>query len=877
MNKKLCNSLFILTSIISNGVYAESFNDYVNYESGENREITILNSNNDALIGVTNPGTSYITENQVMGNIASDNEIGEPDYVMFFTSGGRISFVNPSELGDLVNEGYGDYSMSPESVTATPNNRISFGRQDNYFKIKGLNILIDSGTGSAKGVLIEAGNEAEIIKTTLEYKGVNEAVYVENNGVFRMSESSKLLYSNTLGNSYAIYALDNAKIEILGNETLILVKNNTVGVGLKSNSSLISDGIIVSEHGAAVKARTSSVEINGMLLSYDTDKVIDSEDSKVINNGKIKIETDNNGSGIYAKNNIETKNFGTIITADNAVKIVSGANQYSGHFLNSGTITARNVNGKAVVFDDFDNVAEFQNGTDISGKIDGKDGEDILISSGSVKFDEVDNFEKLVSSGDSTIRGTINLSPTLLRDTYYTSAFSTSKSIMSDLAADSSIGELTIEGTVNIGVDYDGINTETDKTGKIIASGIKLNGGKIVLQNAGNTTKNIIAEAADSYNNKEIRIKSIIISNKQQAVNPNLQLELTDDLKETGGWISGTVARLENGVTVLDQLYKNIYIDPTDPKNPEFPEIGTPEKRNPVPRNRVDLDNVNKINQASERFINMEGKDMTVGERRQSIDYIGLKSDFNSSNKYNYDYNTKTNGLMGTTLHKHTENLYSGFTLAYSNNNVNYSNNDEENIKSFNINIFGRYTKGNFDMDTHIQYGFNRHELKADWLGSGKLDTEYNSHILKSGLLLGYNQKITENIKIKPSIGADYLYIKEGTMRTDRLSNIGSTDGKGFIGKVGIELGNTEGKLRWNTGIGYKVNFVDTFHKERRMENEYIMEELNYSKGTVTANIDTDYKITERFSVKAGYEYEKNDDFENYNIKVGFSYILGEK
>ena len=28
---------------------------------------------------------------------------------------------------------------------------------------------------------------------------------------------------------------------------------------------------------------------------------------------------------------------------------------------------------------------------------------------------------------------------------------------------------------------------------------------------------------------------------------------------------------------------------------------------------------------------------------------------------------------------------------------------------------------------------------------------------------------------------------------------------------------------------------------------------------------------------KAGYEYEKNDNFENHNVKAGFSFVLGEK
>ena len=61
------------------------------------------------------------------------------------------------------------------------------------------------------------------------------------------------------------------------------------------------------------------------------------------------------------------------------------------------------------------------------------------------------------------------------------------------------------------------------------------------------------------------------------------------------------------------------------------------------------------------------------------------------------------------------------------------------------------------------------------------------------------------------------------------------------------------------------------------MSNDYKMEKLDYSKGIMTASADVDYKVTEKFSVKAGYEYEKNDNFENHNVKAGFSFTLGEK
>ena len=386
-------------------------------------------------------------------------------------------------------------------------------------------------------------------------------------------------------------------------------------------------------------------------------------------------------------------------------------------------------------------------------------------------------------------------------------------------------------------------------------------------------------EAEQVSEKSKVRIKNIIISNKLQAIDPSFNFGVTQELKETGGWVREAVSRVENGVTVVDQVYSKIALtpDPGPNPNPGQQETEMDAKLNPVPRNRVDLDNANKIGWASERFLNMEAADMMPGERRQSIEYLGLKSNFDAENKYNYDYNVDTNGIMGTTLYKHAEDLYSGFTLGYTNNSVSYSNDDDEKVRSFNLNVFGRYVKENFDIDAHLQYGYNEHELNADWLGTGTKESSYNSHVIKGGLSAGYNQKITSSVKIRPNIGVDYVYVKEGVITTDGMDNIDSTDGKGFVGKAGVDIGNDEGKLRWNAGVGYKQNFTDTFHETRNMSNDYKMEKLDYSKGIMTASADVDYKITEKFSVKAGYEYEKNDNFENHNVKAGFSFVLGEK
>ena len=109
------------------------------------------------------------------------------------------------------------------------------------------------------------------------------------------------------------------------------------------------------------------------------------------------------------------------------------------------------------------------------------------------------------------------------------------------------------------------------------------------------------------------------------------------------------------------------------------------------------------------------------------------------------------------------------------------------------------------------------------------------------------------------------------------MSDIESATGKGAVGKIGLSLGNSGKNFRWKAGIGYEQNFTDTFHKERKMVNGYTMEKLYYGKDTLRANLDMDYKLSDKFSIKSGYEYENNSNYENHKFDIGISYTLGVK
>ena len=784
------------------------------------------------------------------------------------SAGSVVTNKNTGEISvaEGINIEAGDSLLTNNALLSNENGTGILGRNTEVVNNGKLQIVNGTGISVLSNSILS--NSAEINITT-EGRGIkasNSVINNESSGVIAVTKGINIDLSES----------------VLENSALL---SNSDGIGIKSdNSTVNNNGNIEIINGTAIEGLNNSNILNTAYLKSGNTG-INITHSTVLNEGKI----DAAETGIYASDNIKTINTGEI-NGKTGVEIISGTEEYSGHFLNTGKISGTDY---AVKFDNNDNVFELGNGSIISGKIDASGGENVLIVNGDVNIDSADNFNKIVSRGNSEISGIINLNPAM-DYSYYTEAFSGKKS-MTDLADETELGELTLSGVINVGVNYDGITGETNKTGKIIASSLNLQNGEIVLNNAGSTIKNIAEESGLTAYGDQIRVKSIVVSNKQQAVDPSFQFQTAGGMNEAAGWTRETVARIENGVTVLDELYTNLnketpvvpIPDPTpnpvpDPAPEPAPEPKpvTAEKTNAVPRNRVDLDNLNRLDYMSGQFLSMEADSMNVGERRQSIEYSGTKtgSNFRAANSLNYDYDVDSDGIAGTTLHKHTDNLYSGFTLGYTDNKVKYDNGDDEKISSAGINIFGRYKAGNWNLDGHFAYSYNEHELNADWLMAGRKQSSYNSHVIKTGITASYDQALgNTGLVLTPSIGADYVMVSEETIRTNGMINIEGAQGDGAVGKAGLHIGNTAGNFIWTAGIGYEQNFTDTFHRDRKMINNYIMEGLHYGKGTFNAGLNMDFKVTDKFTLKTGYEYENNSNYENHKINAGISYILGEK
>ena len=846
--------------------------------------------NNDGIIVLENNGTGiYVSSGNKYKNGSTGINTG---VIEFLGDGGTGIYVRDAKSSfgnesDLSAEGKSVIGLAvTESASITNTGNISLlGENSTGIDISEGGIL-ESNTGN---INVENGTGISVKNSELSAGQNMGTIYVSGE------------------NGTGIKAVNSTVV----NSALINADNMASGMYLDS-SDAINSGEINVLYGTGIKAAGSNVtnDENGKII-VQSGTGIQSEKSMIFNNGIIE----SGETGVYALNNVKTVNAGKI-SGKTGVEIKAGDEEFSGHFLNTGEISGTDY---AVKFDDGNSVLELGNGSVINGKIDASAGENILIVNGDVKLDSADNFSKLVSRGNSEVSGTINLKPAEDYD-YYTEAYTSAKNTR-NIADETELGEMILSGTINVGVNYDGITDETNKTGKILTSGLVLKNGAVVLNNAGNTENDIVTESGMKNYGDQIRVKSIIISDRQQAVDPGFRFQTAGGMSEVEGWTRETVSRIENGVTVLDEVYTNnnkysatskisgqdadSEAEQVQNENSDSSSNGNSDnnsntnsssisnnnsetdlsfpavvKLNSVPRNRVDLDNMNKLDTLSERFLNIEADSMKNKEVRQSIEYTGTKagSYFRENNNFNYDYNVDSNGIAAVTLYKYNDNIYGGLSLGYTDNEVKYENNDKENTDSFNANLFGRYKAGNWNLDGHFGYGYNNHDTDIDWLMSGERKGNYKSHIFKTGISAGYEQNLAgTGLVLIPSAGVDYIIVNEGTIKTEGMSDIESTNGKGAVGKIGLGLGNTGGNFRWKAGVGYEQNFTDTFHNERKMVNGYTMEKLYYGKETLKANLDMEYKLSEKLGIKAGYEYENNSNYENHNFNMGITYTFGEK
>lgn len=674
-------------------------------------------------------------------------------------------------------------------------------------------------------------------------------------------------------NAEGIYVMGNNAKGINGKNGIINLNGN-YGIQVLMNGEGANKGIINITNGEGMYGDGETT-----ILTNERDGVINlnrgiygmySYEGVIKNYGEINVH---DKIGIMLEIG-KGENYG-VINVTNGV----GVKTNNSNFYNSGKINA--LGQKAIEMDYNDSILELGAGTFLRGRTNGLSGEDTLVLSGIGTVDvgngSVYNFEKLVVTGDIIAKGTYNLGISN-GSNYQSSAFGNITSYDINDASEAS-GNLIVDGAINIGVDYDGIDKDgTDKTGKIIANKIsKTSNGHIVLENKGVTASNIIDEAKKSDAKiSEFRIKGLATIKDAQTLDPEL-FETKDLFEAKDGWKTMVVGDRTgvNGSILLDQKYY---------KSDESSKIL-------IPRNRVDLDSMETLNKIKNNLVLSNNLDLNIGEDVFTADYLGTKgkSRFMGSKSYNYDYDVNTDGVAFTYMYKANKKLSLGTAFSYEKNEVKYngvrignvnvvapSQNHKEIIDSYNAELFTKYENNNLNIVLDLGYGLSNHKAKTNFV-SGIKDGKYDSHILKAGIQGSYNfdleNNLTDETKLVPTIGLEYVNVFEESYRYKDSVKLESTNGDGYIGTLGLQLKNRKDKISWNYGVTYKYNSEDTFHNKRKVSGyDLEIEKLDYSRKTLSFNFDTEYSVTEDFSLRAGYEYEKNDNYRNNNINLGFTY-----
>ncbi|MGB6127252.1 MAG: hypothetical protein WBG30_00750, partial [Psychrilyobacter sp.] len=372
-------------------------------------------------------------------------------------------------------------------------------------------IVNDSGTGiilqshaqlKNQGTFIVNNTGKGIIVKDIASSLTNKSsIIVNDSGTGIISETNSQVTNQSTGaiivndSGTGISAIDNSKVTNQGEIT-----TNHSGTGIVGqNYSTVTNAKNITVKGPSTgivgKDHAQVTNLGLIVVDRSGNGIVAQGDSTVTNAGSITVKGPS--TGIIGKDHAQVTNLGLIAVDGFGIGIKSfGANIY-----NNGTISA--PSGHAIAMSAKDEVLELGEHSKLTGITDGFDGEDTLILSGNgimnLGINSIRNFEKLVTTGNVTVKGTYNLGVSN-GSGYQKSAFSPIKYSLND--ASGAKGNLIVDGTINVAVNYDGITARgTDKTGKIIANTItKTNNGHIILVNGGKTPNGIITELEN--NNK---------------------------------------------------------------------------------------------------------------------------------------------------------------------------------------------------------------------------------------------------------------------------------------------------------------------------------------------------------------------------------------
>ncbi|WP_300361060.1 autotransporter outer membrane beta-barrel domain-containing protein [Fusobacterium sp.] len=650
-------------------------------------------------------------------------------------------------------------------------------------------------TNGANGVFSQGGNFINSEKGVMEVKsgstGINLSTKgkAENKGEIVVTEKG---FGINLADTNANFInKEEGKIKVVGDATGVQVGkgkaenrgvieatgNNAKGVYLNGSSGIFSnekEGTIIAT-GKGAKA---------VMFGTASNK------AKLENKGTIKAENGSVGIHLYAGKNNEIKNSGkidagingkaielgtvenTVISLENGSEVIGKIDLTKGKnnkLENSGKIDA-GKNGVAITTGkDTDNTIILKEGSSIIGKINGSkskesSGNDILLFDGGNHSDlNVNNFEKIISKGDSKVSNSrISLE-------YNTG---TDKYIKENNLNKASNGSITLEKSEII---VDLTNKKDNSTGVIQGNTIIDNGTKIAFisdkEKEFNVSEilggNVEVKGENVFNNTAVwnyktNSEGNIIATKKDYKD----VVSKSQLKDFGSVLDKNEANAQGdfkkGMAILSLLNEKEFNDAMTQLSggvhgytADFVAINSRSLSNTVKDRKLEKDKT---------------REKPLGSYEQDVKYINNKHKIGGLMDVDYD----ERGILAITEKQISPEGTMGFVYGGAKGNVKFENGKNGSAKMDNIYIGGYYNHEFSDRvsllsNVNFVYSHTNVSRNIKFAKDGKdinytYDSTYPVFGLGGGTTLFYNLYDDENNSIKTYGGINWTKIVQGNI-----------------------------------------------------------------------------------------------------------------
>ncbi len=571
------------------------------------------------------------------------------------------------------------------------------------------NILNFTGINTTNAVI---NNSAEI-----DVEGRNSVGILSNNSTIKNFGKIDVEGSNSIG----ILGKNDSKIH---NYNRIEIDENTIGIEVQSNSTVINNGTIqydiendhalpVNSYSIGIKLTNSIGENHGKILlnsgfnAIKLDGVYVGENSTFINakSGIITISTAQGGAGMrVVGTNSMGKNEGIIN--------ISGAGTYGMIATNGGII----VNESTGII----NVSSTASGAMYVGM--GSKG----INYGTINIDQLNN-------GNSTIildKNGVSLP---------ISAMNTSGGTIENYGNINITGSVIVKGSYNIGT------TNTGNYGKLLGDSIALD-GKILISNE--ITKGsyndeyylngvIESDEIKLGENYQLNVSSLLYNAEEILDENKMTIKLSKKASNLSDFVDGVE---KETAQILDKYYTTSYynlltkdgklvIDSIDVTNKsklknDLAEL-TPTVYSTLVKQLLSTDRI---------FNEFEKLNVDILENSFEHDYIfNLITEYQDTSDRNgiEGYDSTLIGFIGTK--KFDDEVYG--SLGYGHTKLDYDSTKDSKINTIFAGVHKRFNMDRFNIDLGLngEYNFHETERKINFLDR-KVKSKYNSYLAKLDL-----------------------------------------------------------------------------------------------------------------------------------------------